>query len=103
MESIDIPLSIKEQCRHLLAAKQSLLQRLQASISVPVICDSDDTAYTTFSQIIDEWTVRFRSRSRTEDESCSEDVNQSISQQLFRETKKFKTTSNNFFVINSDE
>uniref|UniRef100_A0A5B7A3H8 Protein FAM33A n=1 Tax=Davidia involucrata TaxID=16924 RepID=A0A5B7A3H8_DAVIN len=83
--------SLKEQCCELLAAKQdlidkarmtlvgnrSLVQRLQASAGVPVTSDSDDTAYTNFNQVIDEWTVQVRSRTEDErQESGSEDINQ---------------------------
>ncbi|XP_057511044.1 uncharacterized protein LOC130793393 [Actinidia eriantha] len=83
--------SLKEQCRELLAAKQdlidkarttlvgnrSLLQRLQASTGIPVTNDSDDPAYSNFTQIIDEWTTQVRSRIGDEtNESSSEDINQ---------------------------
>ncbi|KAM7459608.1 hypothetical protein LguiA_036602 [Lonicera macranthoides] len=84
--------SIKDQCRELLAAKQnlidkasttlvgnrSLLQRLQASTGIFVTRDSDDTAYTNFNEIIDEWTVQVRSRIEDEgrESGSSEDINQ---------------------------
>ncbi|CDP07912.1 unnamed protein product [Coffea canephora] len=82
--------SLNEQCRELLAAKQdlidkarvilvgnrSLLQRLQASTGVPVTDDSNDSAYTNFNQIIEEWTVQVRSRTGDEkQESGPEDIN----------------------------
>ncbi|KAJ9702778.1 hypothetical protein PVL29_004487 [Vitis rotundifolia] len=93
--------SLKEQCQELLAAKQngalphsedlidkarttlvgnrSLLQRMQASMGIPLASDSDDPAYANFNQIIDEWTNQVRSR--TEDvthESESEDINKML-------------------------
>ncbi|KAM3270607.1 hypothetical protein P3S67_028809 [Capsicum chacoense] len=57
-------LSLKEQCRELIVAKQdlidkaratlvgngSLLQKLQLSAGVPVTSDSDDPSYASFNQ-----------------------------------------------------
>ncbi|XVF89429.1 hypothetical protein PTKIN_Ptkin19aG0129600 [Pterospermum kingtungense] len=81
--------SLTEQCRELLSAKQdlidkarttlvgnrNLLQRMQASMGIPLNSDSDDPAFTNFNQIIDEWTVQVRSRIGDEKESESEDIN----------------------------
>ncbi|KAK1367589.1 Spindle and kinetochore-associated protein 2 [Heracleum sosnowskyi] len=84
---------LKQECGHLLAAKQDLIdkarttlvgnrlsiQRLQASTGVPVTSDSDDPAYNNFNQIIDEWTVQVRSKmSDDEPDSGSEDINQKL-------------------------
>ncbi|XP_021889394.1 uncharacterized protein LOC110808268 isoform X1 [Carica papaya] len=69
-------LTLKEQCRELLSAKQelidkarttlvgnrSILQRMQASLDVPTTSDADDPAFASFNQIIDEWTAQVRSR-----------------------------------------
>ncbi|KAB8433045.1 hypothetical protein FH972_025003 [Carpinus fangiana] len=64
-------LTLKEQCHELLAAKQislkkkkkrSLLQRMQASVGIPLTSDSDDPAFANFNQIVDEWAVQVRSR-----------------------------------------
>ncbi|CAI9094707.1 OLC1v1030494C2 [Oldenlandia corymbosa var. corymbosa] len=82
--------SLKEQCRELLEAKQglidkarmvlvgnrSMLQKLQASTRIPVTDDSSDSAYSNFSQIIEEWTVQVRSKTEDEKlESGTEDIN----------------------------
>lgn len=83
--------SVKVQCRQLLSAKQdlidkaratlvanrSLVQRMQASSGVLPTSDSDDLAYTNFQQIIDEWTVQFRSETGAEKHDFdSENINQ---------------------------
>ncbi|KAL5785922.1 hypothetical protein ACOSQ2_008314 [Xanthoceras sorbifolium] len=80
--------TLKEQCRELLAAKQDLIdkaqttlignrtsvQRMHASLGVPG--ESEDPAFDSFKQIIDEWTVQVRSRTGDEKhESDSEDIN----------------------------
>ncbi|XP_043708010.1 uncharacterized protein LOC122657383 [Telopea speciosissima] len=84
-------LSLKEHCRELLAAKQdmidkartvlvgsrSLLQRMQASSGIPITSDSDDTAFSNFNQIIDEWTAQLRSKAGdAKQDSDTEDINQ---------------------------
>ncbi|XP_021889399.1 uncharacterized protein LOC110808268 isoform X4 [Carica papaya] len=83
-------LTLKEQCRELLSAKQelidkarttlvgnrSILQRMQASLDVPTTSDADDPAFASFNQIIDEWTAQVRSRTGNEEhDSDSEDIN----------------------------
>ncbi|PIA46015.1 hypothetical protein AQUCO_01600347v1 [Aquilegia coerulea] len=83
--------STKVQCRELLSAKQdlidkastvlignrSLVQRMQASSGIPTSTDSDDPAYTNLKQIIDEWTLQFRSQTGGEKHDFdSEDINQ---------------------------
>ncbi|KAB1204772.1 hypothetical protein CJ030_MR8G027381 [Morella rubra] len=98
-------LNLKEQCHELLAAKQdlidkarttlignrSLLQRMQASVGIPLTCDSDDSAFANFNQnsanqnlfagrnqlnIVDEWAVQVRSRTGDErQESDAQDIN----------------------------
>ncbi|XP_021889395.1 uncharacterized protein LOC110808268 isoform X2 [Carica papaya] len=85
-------LTLKEQCRELLSAKQelidkarttlvgnrSILQRMQASLDVPTTSDADDPAFASFNQIIDEWTAQVRSRTgrgNEEHDSDSEDIN----------------------------
>ncbi|XP_059461530.1 uncharacterized protein LOC132190528 [Corylus avellana] len=84
-------LTLKEQCHELLAAKQdlidkarttlvgnrSLLQRMQASVGIPLANDSDDPAFANFNQIVDEWAVQVRSRTGDDDrhESDSQDIN----------------------------
>ncbi|KAF5185392.1 Rrp12-like protein [Thalictrum thalictroides] len=83
--------STKVQCRELLSAKQdlidkastvlvgnrSLVQRMQASSGIPSSSDSDDPAYTNLKQIIDEWTLQFRSQTGGEKQDFdSEDINQ---------------------------
>ncbi|XP_071695946.1 uncharacterized protein [Rutidosis leptorrhynchoides] len=84
--------SLKEQCRELLSAKQDLidkartnivgnrasLQRLQTSMGVPVISDSEDSAYTNFNEVIDEWTLQVRSRTGDEVHEGSEDINKML-------------------------
>ncbi|XP_065850197.1 uncharacterized protein [Euphorbia lathyris] len=82
--------TLKVQCRELLAAKQdlidkaqttlvgnrSLLQRMQASMGIPVASADEDSAFANFNQIIDEWTVQVRSRSGDEEQNSeSEDIN----------------------------
>ncbi|KAF8400468.1 hypothetical protein HHK36_013766 [Tetracentron sinense] len=84
-------LSLKEQCRELLVAKQDLidkarttlvgnrrlLQRMQASSGLPFTSDCDDSAYTNFNQIIDEWTAQVRSKTGDgKHNSDTEDINQ---------------------------
>ncbi|KAG2700395.1 hypothetical protein I3843_07G227800 [Carya illinoinensis] len=83
-------LTLKEQCHELLAAKQdlidkaqttlvgnrSLLQRMQASVGIPLTSDSDDPAYANFNQVVDEWAVQVRSRTGDEQhKSDSKDIN----------------------------
>ncbi|XP_042491999.1 uncharacterized protein LOC122071678 isoform X2 [Macadamia integrifolia] len=83
--------SLKEHCRELLIAKQdlidkaktvlvgnrSLLQRMQASSGIPITSDSDDTAFSNFNQIIDEWTSQLRSKAGdVKQDSNAEDINQ---------------------------
>ncbi|KAK1438402.1 hypothetical protein QVD17_04211 [Tagetes erecta] len=86
--------SLKEQCRELLSAKQDLidkarttivgnrasLQRLQTSIGIPVTNDSDDTAFTNFNEVIDEWAQQVRSKTGDEghEDSDSEDINRML-------------------------
>ncbi|KAL9439893.1 hypothetical protein AB3S75_018704 [Citrus x aurantiifolia] len=85
----DLPI-LKEQCRELLAAKQDLIdkasailvgnrnlvQRMQASLGIPIANESEDASFANFKQVIDEWTVQVRSRTRDEDhDSNSEDIN----------------------------
>ncbi|KAJ8775396.1 hypothetical protein K2173_023161 [Erythroxylum novogranatense] len=81
---------LNQQCRDLLAAKQdlidkartslignrNLLRRMQASMGISLVTDSDDAAFANFNQIIDEWTEQVRSRSGDErNNSDSSDVN----------------------------
>ncbi|CAA3000247.1 spindle and kinetochore-associated 2 isoform X1 [Olea europaea subsp. europaea] len=83
--------SLKNQCRELLTAKQdlidkartilegnrSMVQRLQASTGIPITSESDDPAYVSFNQVIDEWTAHVRSRTEDEMEvSPSDNINQ---------------------------
>ncbi|MFS8030126.1 putative spindle and kinetochore-associated protein [Helianthus anomalus] len=86
--------SLKEQCRELLSAKQDLidkarttivgnrasLQRLQTSMGIPVTNDSDDSAYTNFNEVIDEWALQVRSKTgkETHEGSDSEDINKML-------------------------
>lgn len=85
--------SLKDQCRELLTAKQdlidkassilvgnrSMLQRMQASVGIPVTSDSEDAAYSSFNQIIEEWTAHVRSTTGgEEDDSAPEDINNLI-------------------------
>ncbi|GMN45575.1 hypothetical protein TIFTF001_014762 [Ficus carica] len=83
--------ALKEQCRELLSAKQdlidkartvivgnrSMIQRMQTSMGVvPLSDDSSDSAFASFNQIIDEWTVQVRSRTGdVSNGSDPEDVN----------------------------
>uniref|UniRef100_A0A2N9FT68 Protein FAM33A n=1 Tax=Fagus sylvatica TaxID=28930 RepID=A0A2N9FT68_FAGSY len=69
-------LTLKEQCRELLKAKQdvidkarttlvgnrTLLQQMQASMGITLISDSDDPAFANFNQIVDEWEAQVRLR-----------------------------------------
>nr|XP_043607440.1 uncharacterized protein LOC122579345 [Erigeron canadensis] len=84
--------SLKEQCGELLSAKQDLidkarktivgnrasLQRVQRSMGMPVTSDSDDSAYTSFNEVIDEWTMQVRSRTGDEGHEGSEDINKML-------------------------
>ncbi|XP_057539502.1 uncharacterized protein LOC130817674 [Amaranthus tricolor] len=82
--------SLKDQCRQLLAAKQdlidkassilvgnrSMVQRMQASVGIPVTSDSEDAAFSSFNQVIEEWTTHIRSRKGDEaDGAVPEDIN----------------------------
>ncbi|KMS95096.1 hypothetical protein BVRB_012570 [Beta vulgaris subsp. vulgaris] len=82
--------SLKDQCRQLLIAKQdlidkassilvgnrSMVQRMQASVGIPVTSDSEDAAFTSFNQIIEEWTTHVRSRTGyEEDNAVPENIN----------------------------
>ncbi|XP_068653429.1 uncharacterized protein [Aristolochia californica] len=83
-------LTLKEQSRVLLTAKQdlidkartnlvrnrSLLHRLQASSGLPLVSDSEDLAYCNFNQAIDEWTSQIRSKIGDENPAFAEDINQ---------------------------
>ncbi|GMY21058.1 spindle and kinetochore-associated protein 2 isoform X2 [Fagus crenata] len=51
-------LTLKEQCRELLKAKQ----QMQASVGIPLISDSNDPVFANFNQIVDEWEAQVRSR-----------------------------------------
>ncbi|KAF6137890.1 hypothetical protein GIB67_014019 [Kingdonia uniflora] len=90
MKKIQEDLSIlKDQCRHLLAAKQdlidkarttlvgnrNLLQRMKASSGIPST-SFDDPTYTNFNQIIDEWIAQVRSKTGDKHDSDSQDINQ---------------------------
>ncbi|KAF7817314.1 spindle and kinetochore-associated protein 2 [Senna tora] len=81
--------TLKEQCHELLAAKQDLIdkaqrtlvenrdmvQRMQASTGIP-LTDDDDSAFTNFKQIIEEWAAQVRSRTGDDTHDCdSGDVN----------------------------
>ncbi|KAK2658859.1 hypothetical protein Ddye_005392 [Dipteronia dyeriana] len=80
--------TLKDQCQELLSGKQDLIdkaqttlvgnrtlvQRMQASLGVPG--ESEDPAFDSFKQVIDEWTIQVRSRTGDEKhESDSEDIN----------------------------
>ncbi|KAH9620615.1 hypothetical protein KSS87_011882 [Heliosperma pusillum] len=82
--------SLKDQCRHLLAAKQdlidkarstlagnrSMIQRMQTSVGIPVTSDSEDSAYSSFNQIIEEWTSHVRAKTGNEEEDyMPKDIN----------------------------
>ncbi|KDP33491.1 hypothetical protein JCGZ_07062 [Jatropha curcas] len=82
--------ALKEQCRELLVAKQdlidkaqttlignrSLLQKMQASMGIPITSADEDPAFANLNQIIDEWTVQVRSRTGDEVQNSEpEDVN----------------------------
>ncbi|XP_021746377.1 uncharacterized protein LOC110712225 [Chenopodium quinoa] len=82
--------SLKDQCRQLLTAKQdlidkatsilvgnrSMVQRMQASVGIPVTDDSEDAAFSSFNQIIDEWTTHVRSKTGNGgNTSMPEDIN----------------------------
>ncbi|KAF5743375.1 hypothetical protein HS088_TW09G01443 [Tripterygium wilfordii] len=82
---------LKEQCLELLAAKQDLidkaqtslvsnrnvLQNMQAFTGIPFTSDSDDSSFTNFNQVINEWTTQFRSIAGNErHDSDSENINQ---------------------------
>ncbi|EPS69577.1 hypothetical protein M569_05191, partial [Genlisea aurea] len=83
-------LTLKDQCRDLLAAKQDLidesirvlvgnrtmLQRLQSSTGIAVTSDADDPAYKNFNQVVDEWTTQVKSKSGEELES--NEINQML-------------------------
>ncbi len=83
--------SLKELCRELLAEKQDLidkaktslvaqrssLQRLLASSGLPLMSESDETAYTNLNQIIDEWTAQVRAKKGDEDDA-TEDINKML-------------------------
>ncbi|XP_057424737.1 uncharacterized protein LOC130718225 [Lotus japonicus] len=81
--------TLKGQCHELLAAKQDLidkaqitlvenrnsLQRMQASVGIPVTGE-DDAAFTNFKQVIEEWTAQVRSKTGDEThDSDSGDIN----------------------------
>ncbi|EEF46843.1 uncharacterized protein LOC8274152 [Ricinus communis] len=81
---------LKEQCGELLAAKQDLIdkartslvgnrnqiQRMQASVRIPLTTVDEDPAFANFNQIIDEWTAQVRSRTGDEGQNSeSEDIN----------------------------
>ncbi|KNA19385.1 hypothetical protein SOVF_062080 [Spinacia oleracea] len=82
--------SLKDQCRQLLAAKQdlidkassilvgnrSMVHRMQASVGIPMTSDSEDAAFSSFDQIIEEWTTHVRSRTGDGgDSAMPEDIN----------------------------
>uniref|UniRef100_A0A7C8YS46 Protein FAM33A n=1 Tax=Opuntia streptacantha TaxID=393608 RepID=A0A7C8YS46_OPUST len=82
--------SLKDQCRELLTAKQelidkassilvgnrSMVQRMQSSVGIPVTSDSEDPAYCSFNQVIEEWTAHVRlGTGNEEDETAPEDIN----------------------------
>ncbi|XP_028799169.1 uncharacterized protein LOC114754551 [Neltuma alba] len=63
--------TLKEQCHELLAAKQDLIDKAQRTLT-----GEDDSAFTNFKQIIEEWTAQVRSRTGDEThDSDSGDVN----------------------------
>ncbi|KAI6689573.1 hypothetical protein NL676_026401 [Syzygium grande] len=82
--------SLKDQCQELLVAKQDLidqarttlvgnrglLRKMQASVSIPVTSDSEDSAYANFNQVIDEWTKQVQSASGAKEHVAdAEDLN----------------------------
>ncbi|KAL9239815.1 hypothetical protein vseg_014098 [Gypsophila vaccaria] len=82
--------TLKDQCRQLLAAKQdlidkarsilvgnrSMVERMQASVGVPVPDDSEDSAFSSFNQIIEEWTTHVRAKTGDEeDDTLPKDIN----------------------------
>ncbi|XP_021758009.1 uncharacterized protein LOC110723042 [Chenopodium quinoa] len=93
--------SLKDQCRQLLTAKQdlidkatsilvgnrSMVQRMQASVGIPVTDDSEDAAFSSFNQIIDEWTTHVRSKAGNGgDTSMPEDINDLLFASIVRST-----------------
>ncbi|CAK9133795.1 unnamed protein product [Ilex paraguariensis] len=79
LEMQNIAQDLIDKARTTLVGNRTLLQRLQASTGVPVTSDSDDPAFTSFNQIIDEWTAQVRFRAEDErPDSGSEDINQML-------------------------
>ncbi|KAL2897552.1 Spindle and kinetochore-associated protein 2 [Bienertia sinuspersici] len=93
--------SLKDQCRQLLAAKQdlidkassilvgnrSMVQRMQSHVGIPVTSDSEDAAFSSFNQVIEEWTTHVRSRiGDAEDDAMPEDINNLLFASIVRST-----------------
>ncbi|WOL19676.1 hypothetical protein Cni_G28478 [Canna indica] len=83
--------SLKENCRELLAEKQDLidkartvlvgqrqsLQMLLASSGLPSTSEADDMAFANLNQVIDEWTAQVRAKTGDERDT-DEDINQML-------------------------
>ncbi|KAL6216018.1 hypothetical protein ACLB2K_009245 [Fragaria x ananassa] len=81
--------TLEDQCRHLLTAKQDLIdkarttlvgnrnlvQRMEASMGISPTTDSHDSAFANFNQIIDEWKVQARTKAGDEMETDVDDIN----------------------------
>ncbi|KAK7260989.1 hypothetical protein RIF29_27292 [Crotalaria pallida] len=79
--------TLKGQCHKLLAAKQDLIdkaqrtlvenrnlvQRMQASLCIPVTSEDNDDAFTNFKQIIEEWTVQVNSKAGDKEHDADSD------------------------------
>jgi len=67
----------------MLVGNRALLQRMQARANIPVICDSDDTVYTSFEKIIDEWNQQLGLKSNEMGHDDGSVVLRDLNQKLF--------------------
>ncbi|CAN0860512.1 hypothetical protein LINGRAHAP2_LOCUS7963 [Linum grandiflorum] len=81
---------LMDRCRELLAAKQDLIDkaratllgnntvinRMQVSTGIPPTSVDEDSAFTDFNQVVDEWRTQVRSRTGNEaQDSDGQDIN----------------------------
>ncbi|XP_022141272.1 spindle and kinetochore-associated protein 2 [Momordica charantia] len=83
--------TLQEQCREILMAKQdvidkartvlvgnrNMLQKMQASMGIPLVSDLDDHAFAQFKKITEEWTTQVQSKigDDGQEDADSNDVN----------------------------
>ncbi|KAD3641550.1 hypothetical protein E3N88_30774 [Mikania micrantha] len=84
-----VNIDLIDKARTTIVGNRASLQRLQASMGIPVTGDSDDPAYTNFNEVIDEWALQVRSKTGDvgHGDSDSEDINRMLFSAIVQEAE----------------